>query len=180
MHFHLDGRSVTTNMERGGMRRYIVSHLPHKLGGNLMKNILQIHHLVWLGRLELLDALRQILRESHIGQDPQVGRVEKAQAGFALEFPKVTVRIDDAIPEKVPGAGFDKVAFGEETFVLEDVVEVFGIVDEHARGEGWDCEGEGLVAELALAFVEPAEEVPARLEELYAVAHEGEGVGWVS
>ncbi|KAK4665782.1 hypothetical protein QC763_0066020 [Podospora pseudopauciseta] len=108
------------------------------------------------------------------------GGMRRYIAGFALEFPKGTVRIDDAIAEKVPGAGFDKVAFGEETFVLEDVVEVFGIVDEHAWGEGWDCEGEGLVAELALAFVEPAEEVPAGLEELNTVAHEGEGVGWVS
>lgn len=96
-----------------------------------------------------------------------------------LEFLKVIVCIDDVIFEKVLGVGFDKVVFGEEIFVFEDVVEVFGIVDEYVRGEGWDCEGEGFVVELVLVFVELVEEVLVRLEELYVVVYEGEGVGWV-
>jgi hypothetical protein len=49
-------------------------------------------------------------------------------------------------------------------------------VDEHPRRQGWHTESDGLIAKLALALVEPVEQVPAGLQKLDAVADQGEGI----
>jgi hypothetical protein len=49
-------------------------------------------------------------------------------------------------------------------------------MDEHAWRKCWHAQGDRLIAKLALALVEPAEQVPARLQKLDAVADQGEGV----
>lgn len=81
-----------------------------------------------------------------------------------------------SLTKQIPRPPLHKLALGEQPLVLEDEVEVARVVDEHAWRQRGHAQGDRLVAELALALVEPAEELPAGLQELDAVADQREGV----
>jgi hypothetical protein len=98
-----------------------------------------------------------------------------------LPFP--TPRLDtetqaagSILTKQIPGAPLHKLALGEQAFILKDKVEVLRAVDEHPRRQSRHVQGDGLVAKLALAFVEPAEQLPARLQELDTVADQRQGI----
>lgn len=84
------------------------------------------------------------------------------------------------LTEQVPRPLLHKLALGKQALILEDKVQVPGAVDEHARWQSRHAQGDGLVAELALALVEPVEQLPAGLQKLDAVSDEGKGVWWFS
>ena len=73
---------------------YIVRHLAHQLGRDFMKDVLQVDD-VFLG-LERANDLSQYLGKGNVGENTEVGRVEKAQAGLSLSLPHVTIGVDDA------------------------------------------------------------------------------------
>lgn len=71
-------------------------------------------------------------------------------------------------------------ALGKEALVLEDKVEVLGVIDDDAGGQRGHVQLQRLAAKEALAPDEPGEELVAVLEEVQAVADEGQCVGWFS
>lgn len=67
---------------------YIISHLAHQLGSDLVKDGLQIYLPASLsGGLKVADALGQVLRQGDVGEDLEVLCVEESHAGFALDLP---------------------------------------------------------------------------------------------
>lgn len=77
---------------------YIVCHPPHHLARDLVEDGLEI----CLARaftycLEVANALGQVLRQSRVGENLQVLRVQETQAGFTLDSPQLAIRVDDTM-----------------------------------------------------------------------------------
>lgn len=62
-----------------------------------MEDVLQVNSASAGATSQVLHAFGQVLGECHVGEDAEVGRVEESQASLALQLPKVTIRVDDAI-----------------------------------------------------------------------------------
>ena len=88
--------------ERGLPVAYVVGHLAHEFGGDVVENMLQVDYLVVSFRSQLLDTLEEILRQSNVGKHTEVSCVEKTQPGLPLSLPQVAIGIDDAIPKQEP------------------------------------------------------------------------------
>jgi hypothetical protein len=126
--------------------------------------------------LQVLHALREVLGKGHFGQDPKVRGVQESRAGLSLQLPEVTICVDDAVSKQIPRPLLHKLALGEQALILEDKVEILRAVDEHPWRQGWHTESDRLIAKLALALVEPVEQIPAGLQKLDAIADQGEGI----
>lgn len=116
------------------------------------------------------------------------------QASFTLYLPQIAVRIDNAIAlhrlvvkyqdrnrhllftKQIPRPSLEEISLGENTFILEHVLEVLGVVDHYARWECRDGDLEGLEAKFLLALDEPREQLVASLQEEDAISNERESV----
>lgn len=96
--------------------------------------MLQVDHLAVCFRCKVLDALQEVLRQSNVGEDPQVGRVQKRETGLPLCPPHVAVGIDDTISKQIPRSPLDEVALGEDALIFEDEFQVPGVMDENPGG----------------------------------------------
>lgn len=140
-----------------------------------MKDILQIH----LGARPVPEVGGdggQDLRKHHFGQALEVP-VQEVYAHLALDGPIVSIRIDNAVAKKIPRARLDEVALGEITLLLEDVLEVFGAVDQNARRQGRHGQGQCFVAIENFTLDKPIKQLLSGLQEQDAIAHERQGVG---
>lgn len=103
----------------------------------------------------------------------------RARRGWAQarELRADSLSATHTLTEKVPQGLLDKIAFGEDGLVPKDIVQVGGIIDDHARRQAGDVQLKGLVAEDALALDEPREELLPGLQEQDSVADKGQRVG---
>ena len=114
---------------------------------------------MFLTLLQAFDALREVLRQCDVRQDAQVGSVQESQASFPLHLPQLPIGVYNAATEQIPGKALEKVAFVEYRFILEDKVQVLGIVDDYPRRQGRHGDLKSLEPKLTLAFDKPVEEL---------------------
>ncbi len=145
-----------------------------------MENVLQINNPSPGPRVQVTDALPQILGQGNLSENAQIGGIKEAESGFSLGLPELSVRVDDAVSKQIPRPPLHKHSLGEDALILEDEFQVLGVVNESSWGQGRDCQGHGLVAELALALIEPGEQLPSILEEPDAIANKRQGVWGLS
>lgn len=92
VHFHLG--TVSRWPSTGSKRTYVVRHLAHQLGSDFVKHVLKIDGA--LSGLQIFDAVLQDVGEGNVGENTEVGRVEKAQASLSLSLPHLSIGVDDA------------------------------------------------------------------------------------
>jgi hypothetical protein len=62
-----------------------------------MKDVLEVNDSPTNPRIEVADSLGKVLRQRNFSENAQIGGIEETQTSFSLEFPKITVCVDDAI-----------------------------------------------------------------------------------
>lgn len=86
----------------------------------------------------------------------------------------------DGRTKQIPEGLLHKVPLGKDALILEDKVQVLGVVDNDAWRQRGHVELKGLAAKEAFAPDEPGQELVTVLEEVQAIADEGQRVWWFS
>lgn len=75
--------------------------------------------------------------------------------------------------EQVPRPPLEELSFRDRSLVLQDELEVLGIIDHDTRRKRGHRDLEGLETKLSLALHEPIEEDSSRREKLDRIAEDG-------
>ena len=82
--------------------------------------------------------------------------------------------------EQIPRSKAEEVSFDKKHIILQDMLNIGGIIDDNARGKRWNRDLIGIKADDSLTLDEPIKESMSRLKELDAISSQGKGTRWPS
>ena len=131
-----------------------------------------------------------MLWQFHFNEIVNACTAEELQSSLSLSLPKLSICIDDSvsctrvsigqvqllllgekgITKEIPRTPLKHVAFAEESFVLQDIFQILGVVDDNSRRQSWNRDLIGLQAEASLTTNKPVKECVPRLKEANSIA----------